>query len=46
MSQNLSLGTEDGEYYTLSAGLRHSFTPRTVLRLDHLPRVAGVGLPG
>ncbi|MHB8836111.1 MAG: outer membrane beta-barrel protein [Candidatus Methylomirabilia bacterium] len=32
--QSQALGTEDGSYYTLSAGVRHSFTPRTVLRLD------------
>jgi len=32
--QAQSLGTEDGSYYTLSGGLRHSFTQRTVLVLD------------
>jgi hypothetical protein len=32
--QDPSNGTEDGEYYTLSAGLRHSFTSRTALRAD------------
>ena len=32
--QDLSLGTVDGSYYTLSGGLRHSFTPRTVLQAD------------
>lgn len=32
--QSQALGTECGSYYTLSAGVRHAFTPRTVLRLD------------
>jgi hypothetical protein len=29
-----SLGTEDDEYYTFSAGLRHAFTSRTALQAD------------
>lgn len=29
--QSPALGTENGSYYTVSAGLKHSFTPRTVL---------------
>jgi len=33
-AQDLSLGTEDGSYYTLSAMLSHSFTARTVLAVD------------
>ena len=32
--QSQALGTENGSYYTLSAGMRHCFTPRTVLTLD------------
>ncbi len=32
--QDLSLGTEDGDYFTLAAGVRHFFTVRTVLAVD------------
>lgn len=32
--QDLSLGAEDGGYFTLAAGVRHSFSPRTVLSAD------------
>lgn len=32
--EDLAIGTEDGSYFTLSGGLRHSFTPRTVLQAD------------
>jgi hypothetical protein len=27
-------GTEDGEYYTVQVGVKHSFTPRTVFNMD------------
>ncbi len=33
-AQDPSLGTEDGSYYTLLAGVRHSFTRRTLLGID------------
>jgi hypothetical protein len=32
--ENPSFGTEDGSYFTLSGGLRHSFSPRTMLVVD------------
>lgn len=32
--ENASLGTEDGSYLTLAAGLKHSLTPRTMLGID------------
>jgi len=35
-AQDVSLGTEDGEYYTFSGGLNHAFTPRTVLGVELL----------
>jgi len=33
-TEDITLGIEDGDYFTLSGGLRHSFTPRTVLAVD------------
>ena len=32
--ENQSLMIEDGSYYTLSAGMRHYLTPRTVAQVD------------